>query len=278
MIFDLADSSFAHCAYSNNPTPPLQEPKELRWNRDLSNPKSDAIFITDHAIPQLAGLQGRRKIAWLLEPMEINSGLYQWVRQNHANFFAVMSHDIEYFSDLPNYLWVPFGGCWIPKDQWGYSGDRSGVSIVASEKRMTLGHCLRHQIIQSAKSQGLDLKCYGRAYRRVEHKIETMDRGFQVVIENASRNGYFTEKLIDCLVTGTVPIYWGCPNLEEYGFDEKGIVRVSNELEAIEAIRRCSEAEPVDFAASITNNMNAARKFILAEDYIHEHYLELLSK
>ena len=33
---------------------------------------------------------------------------------------------------------------------------------------------------------------------------------------------YFTEKIVDAFLTGTIPIYCGCPNIADY-FDPKGI-------------------------------------------------------
>lgn len=36
-----------------------------------------------------------------------------------------------------------------------------------------------------------------------------------IAIENSSQKNYFTEKLIDCFMTWTMPIYWGCPNIFE---------------------------------------------------------------
>ena len=39
--------------------------------------------------------------------------------------------------------------------------------------------------------------------------------------------GYFTEKLLDCFLTRTVPVYWGCPDIYEY-FDLDGIIHVNN--------------------------------------------------
>lgn len=40
---------------------------------------------------------------------------------------------------------------------------------------------------------------------------------FCICFENAhSISGYITEKIIDCLAAGCVPIYWGAPNIREY--------------------------------------------------------------
>ena len=46
---------------------------------------------------------------------------------------------------------------------------------------------------------------------------------FSVIIENSTPKNYFTEKTIDCLVTGTVPVFWGCENIGDF-FDERGFI------------------------------------------------------
>lgn len=48
-------------------------------------------------------------------------------------------------------------------------------------------------------------------------KLSTMGGyKFALCFENIEFPGYVTEKLIDCLVAGVIPIYWGAPNIREY--------------------------------------------------------------
>ena len=46
---------------------------------------------------------------------------------------------------------------------------------------------------------------------------------FSIVIENSIESDYFTEKLLDCFLTGTIPIYVGTKTTSEY-FDTDGII------------------------------------------------------
>tara|TARA_R110002110_G_scaffold166273_1_gene366857 strand:- start:435 stop:815 length:381 start_codon:yes stop_codon:yes gene_type:complete len=46
---------------------------------------------------------------------------------------------------------------------------------------------------------------------------------FHICIENQQVKHYFTEKLIDPLLTYTIPIYWGCPNIGAY-FHTEGMI------------------------------------------------------
>uniref|UniRef100_A0A6C0HV58 Fucosyltransferase C-terminal domain-containing protein n=1 Tax=viral metagenome TaxID=1070528 RepID=A0A6C0HV58_9ZZZZ len=42
------------------------------------------------------------------------------------------------------------------------------------------------------------------------------DYKFMICFENTSKPNYVTEKLINAYLNGTVPIYWGCPNIQDY--------------------------------------------------------------
>lgn len=51
---------------------------------------------------------------------------------------------------------------------------------------------------------------------------------FSIIIENSQQTNYFTEKLMDCLLTKTIPIYWGCPNISDF-FNTDGWIIFNND-------------------------------------------------
>jgi alpha(1,3/1,4) fucosyltransferase len=57
-----------------------------------------------------------------------------------------------------------------------------------------------------------------RVYRgAVPAKLETLSRyTFSLCFENVILNGWVTEKIFDCMAVGTIPIYWGAPDIEKY--------------------------------------------------------------
>lgn len=59
---------------------------------------------------------------------------------------------------------------------------------------------------------------------------------YNIVMENDRYPGYFTEKLTDCFVTGTVPIYYGAPDIGNY-FDTDGIIQVNSIDEIMDTLR-----------------------------------------
>jgi alpha(1,3/1,4) fucosyltransferase len=51
----------------------------------------------------------------------------------------------------------------------------------------------------------------------VDSKLETLGRyTFAICYENQILDGWITEKIFDCFRAGTVPVYWGPPDVEEY--------------------------------------------------------------
>jgi hypothetical protein len=58
-------------------------------------------------------------------------------------------------------------------------------------------------------------------------KNPLFDSMFHICIENTSINNFFTEKIIDCFQTRTVPIYYGCPNIGDF-FNIDGILTVND--------------------------------------------------
>lgn len=72
-------------------------------------------------------------------------------------------------------------------------------------------------------------------------KEPLFDSMFHIAIENTSIENFFTEKLIDCFQTKTVPIYYGCPNIGDF-FNPAGMFRAENINEVVEI---CNQLTPV---------------------------------
>ena len=64
------------------------------------------------------------------------------------------------------------------------------------------------------------------------------DYKYSIAIENSSQENYFTEKIIDCLLLWSIPIYWGCPNISSF-FPEHSFYNI--ELENPEEIHSIIE-------------------------------------
>ena len=135
-------------------------------------------------------------------------------------------------------------------------------SIISSGKTDLVGHKLRHQVIAWLRLRDYDIDVLGRGYKPFERKQEgLLPYTYSVIIENVQEPDYFTEKLLDCLICGTIPIYWGASNISNY-FNVDGMV-ICNDLAelkgAIEVLLRANVGSKllVD-PAIIEHNCNAA--------------------
>ena len=159
------------------------------------------------------------KVLLQLEPPSIID-LTIPIIQNQYHFDLILAWKQEVLDGCENSAFLPFGSCWIDDKDHGVHKKTKLVSIIASQKNITIGHQLRHAIVAADKS--LDL--YGRGYNAIDNKITALkDYMFSVIIENSTTKNYFSEKTIDCLITGTVPVFWGCENISDF-FDTRGFI------------------------------------------------------
>lgn len=71
-------------------------------------------------------------------------------------------------------------------------------------------------------------------------KEPLFDSMYHIAIENTAIKNYFSEKLLDCFQTKTVPVYYGCRNIDEF-FNTAGMFRVWNVNEMVDV---CNQLTP----------------------------------
>lgn len=129
----------------------------------------------------------------------------------------------------------------IVSSRGGLGGTRSGSGKYGKLYQTRL------ELVKEILDSNLDIDIYGRGLDKifsshkkikgeVEHKIDALkDYQFSIAIENTNEDGYFSEKLGDCILTDTTPIYMGSPNIEDY-FNNIHILNPDNPLKQIEQI------------------------------------------
>ena len=117
-------------------------------------------------------------------------------------------------------------------------------------------------ILKSNNSKLFPFGIYGNGYKPIENKITALkDYRFSLIIENEYSNNWFTEKLIDCLVTGTVPVFWGCPNIHKF-FDPRGFILFNN-IDQIPKIKsECNESAYKNLLPFIKKNYHSALEYV----------------
>ena len=89
-------------------------------------------------------------------------------------------------------------------------------------------------------------------------------------MENIVSPSYFTEKLIDCILTGCIPIYHGSRSVLNY-FDERGILFFESLSELREILSKLSIADYMNLRGYAESNFQSAVGLRLADyhGYLH---------
>lgn len=242
-------------------------PKHFEWVRN--DDQSGVTFFTDICLKDALEDKSLKKVAWLIEPIEVSNRHHYLIHTIESEFDYILTWDkrildAKYNGIVLNDKWLfyPFGGSWIR--DWAIYPKSKLVSIIVSDKNQTEGHQLRHEIV---KRFGDRIDVYGTGYNPVESKIEALkDYRYSIVVENVKSDWWFTEKLIDCFATGTVPIYWGCP---EIGRFFKGVKQFDSlfDINAFLGGDWKFLANFYDMA-----NLELAWQYRCAEDWIYEYY------
>jgi hypothetical protein len=147
-----------------------------------------------------------------------------------------------------------------------------GVSTLIGGKQMTHGHRLREEVFRSSNRITIPKEFWisknfppqgdlGGNPILNGSKSEMFDRQFHICIENVKRENWFTEKLIDCLYTKTIPIYYGCPNIGDW-FDERGFFIVNSTEEIIQACNKLTPETYNQMAGYVEKNYIEAMKYM----------------
>jgi hypothetical protein len=92
------------------------------------------------------------------------------------------------------------------------------ISVITSNKAFTQGHLDRIEFVEKLKNYyGDQLDVFGKGFRDFDDKWDVLaPYKYHISLENSSQNYYWTEKISDCFLAETFPIYYGCTNLSAY--------------------------------------------------------------
>jgi hypothetical protein len=258
------------------------KPKLFEWTSE-DNPVK--VFIDSAIIPgmQYEKKPGEKKIAWVAESRAIFHSWFCPVDVWEENLSKIAnSYDTVFVSDKrfigkePNIKFCPAGSNlpWIKNMQ--IFPKTKVCSIIASEKTVTFGHKLRHYMANTYKDHidvyggVLDSKKLNPGVLWGDKSEGLNDYMFSITIENDKYETYYTEKLTDCFATGTIPIYWGCPDIGDI-FNKDGIIELTPNFDIKMLTKELYESK----LPAIIDNFNRVKELENADDYlfklIHEN-------
>lgn len=210
---------------------------------------------------------------YTIEPPEIDPAVMPYLSANNHHYdYSLTVADPEHDGkQLQHAMTWPYGSSWIPAAQWGMHPKTKLCSIIASSKTMAPGHKLRHEVVKmlNAEFEGL-CDIVGRGYAPLDNKADGLqDYMFSIVIENSINGRWMTEKIIDSMAVGTVPLYWG-PREAERVF-AGGIIPWRSLDELRRALGTLDARLYKRMRAAARANLNKARAYETPERWLWDH-------
>lgn len=101
------------------------------------------------------------------------------------------------------------------------------ISVITSNKKTSKEHVKRIDFVEKLKNHFKEkLDVYGGGINDFLDKWDVIaPYKYHIVLENSSYDHYWTEKLADCFLAGSYPVYYGCPNIYDY-FPKNSITKI----------------------------------------------------
>ena len=217
----------------------------------------------------------------LQEPNEY-FGLHDWAIQNKDLFSFILTWDDKILNNCPNAIFLPFGHTWFKPEQYQKNHTKQfQISHLCGKLLKTYGQSIRHEILARKSEIKIPTKFFDVYGDR--HNIDTArkdkefifgDSMFGIAIENTSHNGYFTEKILDLFLLKTIPIYWGCSNIDTF-FNKDGIIKFDNADDFIYISNKLTEKDYSSRKDIIECNYQLALEYVNYEQNIVNKITEI---
>lgn len=279
-IFNLIDNNFAHDKYSVAGV----DSKYITWDRELKDLNNPTFYSHIRMLDIEKELSPKDKsYGFIIESRAIEGLGYQLVEKVIPKFNKIFTHNSEFIKKYDNCKWIPGGGIWIGgrndlphgEGEIGIYNKNKLCSMVSSNKKMCHLHLIRLQIMEYIQGNCKIDKFFGGGGPGDGNWLPIFrtlkDYMFSIVVENFVDDLYFTEKILNCFATGTIPIYLGAKNIDSV-FDKNGILHFNSFEEFNNIIDKLSENEYYSRIQAVKNNFQKCLEFRSIEDYIYEKY------
>lgn len=277
--FALRDSSlyYLNTVKYQNSLVSDRQPSYFEWVQDGQDLPT---FYTYTHLDKLGGETDKNVI--LLESSAIIPDYVKWVSNNSSVFNKIYTHNSDLIRVCKNARWIPGGGVWIGTE---FGGGQTKIyekgrlcSFFSSNKLMCTLHKTRFDCWRMIANSNLiklrQVDLYDGLPNRFMKPIDYLQEyKFSVIFENYVDDLYFTEKLLNCFATGTVPIYMGARNIESL-FDGAGIIKFNNPRELMQILMSLDNNMYSERLEAIKKNFETCQKFVCIEDYMWNNYLK----
>lgn len=235
----------------------------LEINREFDLPVN--LYVDDLREPIKNGIN----IAYICEPQVVYRNKNFFIG-NKDKYDIILTFNDDILKECANSELFEFGTCWVSDKEINKNKEFS-VSFLVGGKNFSEGHKMRHLVWERKDNIKIPKKFFNSSripYSSNEHSLKIFDdksplfdSQFHICIENSQENNYFSEKLIDCLYSKTIPIYWGCPNIGKW-FNTESIFVVNSFEEIFNVVNNLNEQTYHKLKKSIDENHEKSLKFL----------------
>lgn len=203
---------------------------------------------------------------------------------SHQLFDYILTHNQDIIDKYSNAHLFIFNSVWASNKD--YSPKEFNVSTIVGNKTWTKQQIMRQELWHF-QDQIPNRKFFASSFGRPadsfgnpsigENKDALFYSQFHIAIENCSVDNYFTEKILDCFISKTVPIYCGCTNIGEF-FNEQGIIKFKNIQECIAICNGLTVERYNEMLPAIEENYQKALTYINWNKRIEDKLQELKIK
>lgn len=170
--------------------------------------------------------------AWLVVQEPPIAEQFPWVFDGHGDFSRVFSPIRPFRGSRKKYTLSHGALPWHVDKTYDElkalrppEKDRS-LSWITTDKKIFPGHMERMAFLKAMQGSGVEFDLFGRGFAPIADKWDGLaPYGYSLAIENHSGPHYWTEKIADCFLSWTMPIYYGCTNLDDY-FPKESFVSI----------------------------------------------------
>jgi hypothetical protein len=246
-----------------------------RWEKSLSDLSHlDFTLFYDYQPNQSEISLSSINIFIACEPNEY-FGNHDFAIHNSSVFDFILTWSPKILNNISNSILSIYGESWWQDKPFEYEkiDKEFKVSFLRGNLLKLPGHYQRFELFDRQNEINTPIQFWDKLGERGvdsfeqwrQYKIDSF-RPYQysVCIENTSHENYFTEKITDCILNKTIPIYWGCSNIGDF-YNDKGIIQVKNADEIIKIINNLDPGYYDSILDVIEENYNKAFEY---KDYI----------
>lgn len=188
---------------------------------------------------------------WVAESVESS---VNYPMMDDGQFMACFDIEASYRQQAD--VWLPYIPDWCRNDSYRHvaaAGDKFCCAFISSSWDQSDRRAFTRELFEH-----LPIDSYGRFMRNkklwrdkgVQSKLKTLKKyRFTLAFENSITKDYVTEKFFEPLQMGSIPIYLGAPNIDEFAPGENCFVNAGDFASARELAEFLKKADPAQFHA-----------------------------